>query len=248
LAARQEVKHGRLFQDSARRWSLTAAFILGALAVFVAVIGKIGVVLDIRGWRAVVVGVIGGFFVCFAVSGFVLVTVSAPLSEPTSVVSPPVQTEVPPTPTSAPHPTEKPAPTQPTDTPMATVQPMAPTQPPTASPTAKSEGTEYVVLPRQISENLAPVPGWHLDVWSNASSVQVQGGCARLWRDLSWKDGPRDYLLICDERRNLGDSPGWNDQIKEIEVECTSENAVTVTLWESANFTGGQWQHTFYAR
>jgi hypothetical protein len=112
----------------------------------------------------------------------------------------------------------------------------------------KSEGTEYVVLPRQVSEDLVPVPGWNVDVWSNASSVQVQGGCARLWRDLSWKDGPRDYLLICDERRNLEDSPGWNDQIKEIEVECTSENAVTVTLWESANFTGGQWQHTFCVR
>jgi len=197
---------------------LTAAFILGALAVFVAVIGKIGVVLDIRGWRAVVVGVIGGFFVCFAVLGFVLVTVSAPPSEPASVISPPVQTEVPPTPTSAPR------------------------------STTKSEGTEYVVLPRQVSEDLVPVPGWNVDVWSNASSVQVQGGCARLWRDLSWKDGPSDYLLICDERRNLEDSPGWNDQIKEIEVECTSENAVTVTLWESANFTGGQWQHTFCVR
>ena len=145
------------------------------------------------------------------------------------------------------RPTEKPAPTQPTDTPMA-AQPIAPTQPPTASPTAKSEGTEYVVLPRQVSEDLAPVPGWNVDVWSNASSVQVQGGCVRLWRDLSWKDGPRDYLLICDERRNLGDSPGWNDQIKEIEVECTSDNAVTVTLWEGANFTSGQWQYTFCAR
>ncbi len=92
---------------------LMSAFVLGALAVFVAVIGKIGVVLDIRGWRAVVVGVIGGFFVCFAVSGFVLVTVSAPAPEPTSVVSLPVQTEVPPMPTTAPRPTEKPALTQP---------------------------------------------------------------------------------------------------------------------------------------
>jgi hypothetical protein len=100
----------------------------------------------------------------------------------------------------------------------------------------ETASTAFITLPRP--------PDYEWDVWSNASSIQVQGGCARLWRDLTYKGGPRDYLEVCNDKINVGNSSDWNDQIKDIEVVCSS-GKIVVTLWEDANFLGKMWQHSF---
>ena len=105
------------------------------------------------------------------------------------------------------------------------------------SPPVATSKTEFLVLPRSSDYD------W--DVWSNASSIQVQGGCARFWRDLTYKGGPRDYLEVCNDKQIVGSSPDWNDQIKDIEIVCTLENRVIVTIWEDTNFSGKTWQHSF---
>jgi len=127
----------------------------------------------------------------------------------------------------------------PTET-VSTSNTKSPSQIPTATEANIQESntsSEFVVLPQESNFD------W--GVWSNASSVQVQGGCARLWRDLTWNGGPRDYLEICNSSQNIGNSSDWNDQIKEVEVLCAAGNNVEVTLWEHANFSGNQWKHSF---
>jgi len=114
-------------------------------------------------------------------------------------------------------------------TPVATLQ--------TEPPPTKATNTEFLVLPQP--------PDYEWDVWSNASSVQVQGGCAHFWLDLTYKGGTRDYLEVCNDKQNIGNSSIWNDQIKDVEVTCNSGNAIIVTIWQDANFSGRQWQHSF---
>lgn len=122
--------------------------------------------------------------------------------------------------------------------PVATLE----TRPPPTQPTKQ---VEHITLPRQVSEQLPAISTWtqNLDVWSNAESVKVEGGCAELWRDLTWDNGTRDSLKVCNEQKNLEE--GWSYQVKEVEVDCASNSSVTVTLWADPNFSGGYWQQTF---
>lgn len=106
-------------------------------------------------------------------------------------------------------------------------------QPKTMSEVIQEGWSEKRELPRMVPK------GWDVEVFGQASSLEVIGGCARFW---GWIDlfpsGPHDNhaLEICNIKLDMGnDAPktcnGWNDRIKEVQVKCEGQ-PITIKIWQ----------------
>ncbi len=130
---------------------LQAAFVIGAIAVIIGIIGKFPTI-EITPRRCIILIVFGTVLMCFGVTGFVLVTISGRPPQPTSVALL--------TPTASPSPT-RPAPIS-TNTPPAAHTP-SPTVIDTSTPTFIATNTNTPTptdtpTPTTIPPTATPIP------------------------------------------------------------------------------------------
>jgi hypothetical protein len=91
-----------------------------------------------------------------------------------------------------------------------------------------------------LQRELAVVPS---PLWSNGSSVEVDGGCIYGARDMN---SVGQTLEICTSTPLVPSE--WNDQIKVVSAFCGPTAApVTLRLWSDRDYAGESWAHQFCA-